>query len=202
MPEDKEPGEVIQPGQTPEKPNVNSEADSWKFQQEAAGTPVSPNAPVSQGSAGQASWTASEFIAHQKNSGWYVMLGVATLLFATLVYVVTGDKVSTAVVIVVAALFGAFAARKPRTLNYGIDSRGINIGSKFYPYELFKSFSVMQDGAFSSIALLPLKRFMPGISIYYPPEQEQEIVSALSNYLPIEERRHDIIDSLMRRLRF
>lgn len=105
-------------------------------------------------------------------------------------------------IVVVAIMFGVFAARQPRVLAYQLDHSGIRIGDKFYPYSEFKSFSVLDEGPVSSILLLPLKRFMPGVSMYYPPEQEEKIVTVIANYLPHEEREPDPLDRLMRKMRF
>jgi hypothetical protein len=94
------------------------------------------------------------------------------------------------------------AARQPQTLKYGINHAGIMVGEKFYPFPDFKSFSIADEEALSSIVLLPMKRFMPGLTIYYPPDQEDEIMTVLSLYLPHETRRVDVVDRLARRLRF
>lgn len=148
-------------------------------------------------------WTASEYIAHHKTPGWFVMVGVATSILAILVYFVSrGDIISTCMMIVVGVVFGVIGGRVPRVLEYSLDDSGIRIGPKFYTYGDFKSFAIQDEGAISSISLLPLKRFMPSISIYYAPEDEEKIIQVLSLGLPIEHREQDALDRLMRRLRF
>jgi hypothetical protein len=87
-------------------------------------------------------------------------------------------------------------------MSYTVDDQGITVDAKFYPYSLFKSFAVMQDEALGYINLLPLKRFMPDISIYYAPDDEQKIFDALANNLPHEQRQEHRVDSLMKRIRF
>jgi hypothetical protein len=49
---------------------------------------------------------------------------------------------------------------------------------------------------------MPLKRFMPPLSLYMDPADEEKIVDVLADYLPVEQREQDPIDKLMRRLRF
>ena len=117
-------------------------------------------------------------------------------------YFITHDIVSSSVIIIVAVLFGVTAAHKPRVLNYRLDSNGLGIGQKFYPYGLFKAFSVVDEGSFSNITFVPLKRFMPGISIYYDPQDEEKIINALTAHLPMEQVSHDTFDRLMRKVRF
>ena len=147
-------------------------------------------------------WTASEFVDHEKNKVWFVQLAAIAAVAATLIYFITQDKITVAVIIIAAGLFGATAHRKPRTLKYRLDSSGIHIANKFYNYDNFKSFSILEEGALSSIQLLPLKRFMPPISLYYPPESEDQVIMMLGSYLPHEIRRRDPIDSLMPKVRF
>jgi hypothetical protein len=148
------------------------------------------------------SWSASEFIAHHKSAGWYGLLGAGTLIVAALVFLTTKDKISTMAVLFVGAIFGISAARKPRTLGYRVDVAGLTIGQKFYAYDQFRSFAVVEEGAFSSIVFMPLKRFMPLITIYYDPKDEKKIVQLLADRLPLAAHKLDMIEQLMRRIRF
>lgn len=148
------------------------------------------------------SWTASEFVEHQKPQGWYLSVVIAAIVLSGVMYVLLRDMVTVIVVAIVAILFGIVGAKKPRTMSYTISVNGIQIGEKTFPYAGFKSFSVIEEGAVDSIQLMPLKRFAPPVSLYFPPEQEQEIFDTLAAYLPHEEKTHDPIDRLMKRLHF
>jgi len=148
------------------------------------------------------SWTASEYISHDKSSGWFIRFGVVAIIAIGLMFVITRDITSVILLSILGIIFAVFAARKPQTLNYGIDNRGLQIGPKLYPMNLFRSFSVIQEGAIRSILLLPLKRFSPAISVYYAPDDEEKIINAFGSVLPHEERKQDPIDKLMLRIRF
>jgi hypothetical protein len=150
----------------------------------------------------QISWTASEYIAHQKSFGWYAVLSLVALGATGITYLVTEDKLSTATILLIAFVFGVYGARKPRVLNYQLDANGLTIARKFYAYGIFRSFAVLDEGAFSSIVFMPLKRFMPLLAVYYAPDDEDKIVQMLMDRLPMEERKHDAIDSLMHKIRF
>lgn len=204
-----QPGDTIKPGQQPVQsqpeppaPQALSEEPSgqsgWTFSSDEPPTQETINNPATP----EVNWTASEYIAHDKGTGWFMGLAAAAGLATVLVYLMTQDIVTVVVVLVVAIVFGAFALRQPRVLSYKIDHLGITIAEKHYPYASFRSFAVQEEGAIDSILLIPLKRFMPGLSIYFPPEQEDQIVGTLGNYLPHEERPPDAIDRLMRRVRF
>jgi hypothetical protein len=171
--------------------------------QQPAETQPMPNLPsASASSEHSVSWSASEFIAHQKTNSWYGLLAAAGAITAVVVYLLTKDIISTVMIVIVVFVLGVFASRKPRTLNYQVDTAGVHIGPKSYPYDDFKSFSVIDEGALSSINLMPLKRFMATISIYYDPQDEDHIVKVLSDYLPFEEGQKDVVDRFMHRIRF
>lgn len=149
------------------------------------------------------SWTASEYIAHQKESGWYLALAGATVLLAAFVYFIThGDIISVGVIVFAGIVFGVYAAKTPKEQHYAIAPTGITVGSKTYGFDQLKTFSITDEGAFSSITFWPLKRFMPAISIYYAPDDEDKIVQVLSNYLPFDSEKRDAVDSFMRKIRF
>ena len=147
-------------------------------------------------------WTASEFIAHDKAAGWYMLLALAAVAGAALVYLLTRDPVNAGVIIVVAIFFGIYGSHKPRQLRYRLDGSGISIGDKRYSYSEFRSFSIFPEAGFSSITLMPLRRFAVPTTLYYALDDEDRIVNLLAANLPIEQRKPDAIDSLMRRVRF
>ncbi|HEY5668315.1 MAG TPA: hypothetical protein VIR03_04085 [Candidatus Saccharimonadales bacterium] len=178
------------------------ETTGWRF----AAEPQHIDATPQPGMGGQVphdvEWTASEFVAHGKGTGWYAALGGVAVVAAALAFFLLHDIVSSIIIVLVAVLLGVAASRQPRVLHYQVNEHGLSMGQKFYPYSEFKSFAVMEEGAFSSIMFMPLKRFMPPISIYYAPEDEDRIVQVLSYYLPMETRTHDAFDRLARRIRF
>jgi hypothetical protein len=148
------------------------------------------------------SWSASEFIAHDKTGGWYLLLGIGAAVVTVLVYVITRNTFSALVIAFACVVFGIFAARKPQTKQYTLDENGIQADDKFYLYENFKSFSVVFDGGMGCIWLRPLRRIVPTVAMYYAPEDEDRIIMMLENFLPMEDREHDVIDRLSRRIRF
>ncbi len=147
-------------------------------------------------------WTASEFIAHDRSPLWYLAVLAGGAALSVLIYFLTKDLLSPVILAMATIIFLVAASRKPRVLEYVVDGNGLEIAGKFYPYSDFRSFGIVHDGAFSNITLMPLKRFMPPISIYYAPEDSEKIVDTLAAFLPMEEYKLDLIDSLIRKLRF
>jgi hypothetical protein len=192
-----EPVQMIAPAKA-EPPQVAAQqpppAQPPVIEDETPETPTSDETAIS--------WTASEFMAHDKSAGWYVALLVGAGVFAAAVYLVTKDVVSTGVVIVAAVILAIYGSHKPQEQQFTVDAQGIGIGSKRYSYDSFKSFAITSEGAFSSLVFMPLKRFAIPLTIYYAPEDEERIVNLLSDQLPLEEHRLDAIDNLMRHIRF
>lgn len=180
---------------------------AWQYAPEGAGVPGAEQfdgmPPQNAGFEEPAiTWTASEFVAHHKTSGWYGLLAVGSVVAAALVWVITKDVVSSVVILLAALAFGFYGSRQPRELQYSLDSKGLRIGQRYYPLSGFRSFSVMQEGAVSSIVFTPFKRFSPLTSAYYDPADEEKIIAILSERLPLEPRKHDPIDRLLWRIRF
>ena len=192
LPPVKEPEPVVPPDPEDEPENEEEEEQDNEFERDPANLPDLP--PVR--------WTASEFISHQKTTVWYVGLGVIAAIMTVFVIVVTHSVISGLVVAFASVVVGIFAARKPETKQYEINDEGIRIGERSYSYDIFKSFSVVEEGAVNSIWLRPLKRLMPTIVMYFEFEDEDEIVDMLENFLPEEDRALDRIDQVSRRFRF
>ncbi len=162
--------------------------------------PVPSGSDFDQG-APHITWTASEYAAHPKSAGWFGLLALGSILVAIAVYLVTSDIVSTVVIATVGIIIGIFAARQPRVLQYALDNYGMHIGEKLYQYDTFKYFSVSDEQGMSYIQLMPLRRFMPPLTVHFDPADEDRIAEVLAAYLPMEEHKPDMVENLSRRLR-
>ena len=148
------------------------------------------------------SWVASEFIAQNKSTGWYLVLGIIAVVAAVLTYLLTKDITATVVIVLAAIIMGVYGARQPRQLQYALNSSGLQIGERYLPLNLFRSFSLVEEGAIDSIIFMPIKRFGQAITVYFDPNDEQRILDLLANRLPMENKTHDSVERLMRRIRF
>lgn len=148
------------------------------------------------------SWSASEFIAHEKGSLWYVALALATTIIAGLVFLITRDLFSLGAVVLAMAAFGVMAHRKPKTVAYSVGPNGLQANGRVYAYANFKSFGLQDEGTFSSLVFMPMKRFMLPLYVYFPPESRDEIINVLSHYIPFSPVQQGAIDKATHRLRF
>ena len=147
-------------------------------------------------------WTASEYVSSPKSLQWYMALATGTLLLTVGIYIWTKDVFSVVAIIIMVTLLGIFGARKPKIIEYKLTSAGIGVATKVYLYKDFRSFSIIDEDAFSSVQFLPLKRFMPLVSIYYDPADEERILDILMAHLPMDERPNGSVEHLARRIRY
>jgi len=148
------------------------------------------------------SWQASEAIHHEKHPLWFVGLIVAAaVLLAASIFLI--KSWTFAVLIVVMALaVGVIGTRPPRVMSYRLSFHSLQVNDKTFSMHDFRAFGVLQEDSLYSIVLLPNKRFMPSVNVYFPAEQGEQIVDVFGASLPMEHVEPDFIDKLSHKLRF
>jgi len=146
-------------------------------------------------------WAAAEYIHEEKNGLWFMIFGiVAAALIALDIFFVKSYTFSALVAVMVIAVI-VFTRRPPNEVQYTLSGdQGLYIGEKLYHYSDFKSFGYIRDGEHNSIMLIPIKRFSPAVSVYFPEEVGEAIVDILGARLPMEDLKLDIIDKIVRKL--
>jgi len=146
-------------------------------------------------------WQAHEYIHHEKNTGWFVVFAIVVVaLMAAAIFLMQSWTFAILVPVMAVALI-VYTRRPPRVLDYTLSSKGLYINDQLYPFSDFKGFGVVRDGEEYSVMLIPVKRFHPGVSVYFPEEQGEAIVDMLGVRLPMQELHLDPIDKLIRKLR-
>jgi hypothetical protein len=202
-----EPGEeplpTPPPGSEPEAatlgPTSIPEPDSpWQFRQTESGA----QGAIPQAQLDDITWASPEFVHHSKGVRWYGMVVAMGLVAAAVDYFVTKDWFSMGVIIFGTVALAAYGARKPREQQYALTRQGLQIGGRLYSFRDFKNFSLTEDGGSASVVFMPLRRFMPALTIHVAPEIEDRVVDFLAAVLPFEEHRGDMVEGLMRRIHF
>lgn len=148
-----------------------------------------------------AQWEASEYIHRSKDAGWVIGFSIIVIaIIAASVYFQAWTF--TALTVAMAIALGVFAFRTPKTKQYVLTHQSLKIDEHEYRLADFKAFGVLAEDAFFSIMLIPVKRFMPAVTMYFAHEDGEKIVGILSTHLPLQEIEPDPIDALMRRLHF
>ncbi len=165
--------------------------------------PPKPTADLLQDNEDGISWNGPEFVSHEKNSEWYGMTVAAAIILGVLIYFVTSrDLVSALTVAIAVMILGFYGLRKPKLINFGLGLDGISIGNKQVVYEEIRAFTAVTEGEYLNITLFPHKRFGPPLGLCYRGQNEDRIVEFLSERLPMEQHKSDIIENFLQRIRF
>ena len=184
-------------------PDRDATSSEWQYtsgqlQQSSATQPTAnPNQDTP-----ELSWSASEFINHEKQPSWYAILALGSIVVAGLMYLVTRDWISAIVVIFLAIVTAIYASAKPKTSHYSITAEGLLVNGQIHSYENFKSFSVIEETGLPFLQLLSRRRFMVPLNIYAPPDQIDKIVDSLTDYIAYDQKHPDFVDRLTKKIRF
>ncbi len=206
---DEVPGGQQQPDKTSETGSaITAEAPQAPPPQSVASAPegeksfFKPDSTSQPSDNERLSWSTSEFHEHEKTASWYLKLALATVIIAAAFYFLTRSLLTPVVIVISGLVIGILGQKKPSQREYDLSNQGIRIGHKLYLYDEFRLFIVTPSSALPEVTLVPAKRFQLPVSLRYTPELEDKVISKLSDYLPFEERRPDLVDSLMQRIKF
>lgn len=146
-------------------------------------------------------WRAQEYVHHDKNPLWYTVFGLVVVVLMVIAIVMIKSLTFAILIPVMAAAIIVYSQRPPRTLDYTLSRHGLHINDILYSFSDFKGFKVIDDGEEYSIALLPIKRFKPSVSVYFPEDAGEAIVDMLSARLPLQAVKLDVFDKIIRKLR-
>ena len=146
-------------------------------------------------------WEASEYLQHNNGTGWYIGFFVVAAVLITFAIILRAWTFIP--VVIVMAIAGIIHVRRPpRVLRYELSDAGLQIGDRLHPYGDYKSFSVIRDGAFFAILLMPAKRFSPSTIVYFDEADGEAIVDAFGTRLPMEHHDLDSLERFLRLIRF
>ena len=147
------------------------------------------------------SWNAPEFTFTNKPSGWYLLLGLFFLVLIGLA-IYTKQYFTIALLVLMNIALVIYARRKPRTLNYTLTTHGVHVGDKAYAFDSFSSFYPITASVQSTTTFIPAKQFGTLVSLPVEDDQENTVEELLGSVLPKVPARNDMIDRLLRTLRF
>lgn len=155
--------------------------------------------PVNQDN--QIHWSAKEYIYREKNRQWFMLFAIVVVAFIAADFLLIKSYTFSVLVVVMAISIIVYSSRPPRAVNYTLsDKYGLYVGEKLYNFSEFKAFGLLQEDEHNSIILIPVKRFAPGVSVYFPKELGEVIVDTLGARLPMEAIKLDFMDEIVRKL--
>ena len=145
-------------------------------------------------------WQSIEYIQHDKSPIWYIgFVSVVIILMAVALWL--GSWTFAVLVPVMAVALMVYSHRPARQLQYALSDKGLYINDQLHPMGEFKSFGVVNEGELHALTLIPVKRFRPSLTVYFPLEVGERLVDFLGSYIPMHEIQPDVFDKIVRKLR-
>lgn len=168
--------------------------------QPAEPQPVNVDQPTQLTAVAPVSWQAKEYLQQDKPPLWYVLFAIVVVVFVGVALWLQAWTFAVLVPIMAAAL-AVYAHRPPRIVTYSVSEKGLTINDQLHPMGEFKSFGVLPDSELHSLMLVPVKRFRPGVTLYFPEEVGEPLVDMLGAYLPMQDLHVDMVDKVIHKLR-
>lgn len=168
--------------------------------QETEQTPQLPDGPSQLPPVEPVQWQAPEYAQHDKSPIWYVGFAVVVIVLMAAAILLMRSPTFAVLIPVMAAALMVYTHRPPRELTYVLSEKGLYINDQLHPLGEFKSFGVVHDGVQNSLVLIPVKRFRPSLTVYFPAEVGERVVDLLGAYLPMRDIELDAFDKIVRKL--
>ena len=136
-------------------------------------------------------WSALEYEERDRSPDWFWALGIIVVT-SSIAAIIFGNYFFAALLVLSGVLLGFLAIKKPETILYEINNKGVKIKSHLYLYENIKSFWVQIDTASDSklkptLFIKTERVFIPVISIPIDYNMADDIHTVLTGKGVIEE---------------
>ena len=146
-------------------------------------------------------WQAAEFEVPTRDWRWHAIFSlVVVLLVGYAIY--TRQWILLATILVVGGLLFFSNRIRPRQMTYKIDSSGLGINDKIYPFEQLKNYWFHAKEGRTYLNFVSTSKFMPTITIRMNSDHQENLKSVLSRILPMSDNSgEDWIDKINRWLK-
>jgi len=147
-------------------------------------------------------WTAFEYKQKQHRPDWFIAISVIAV--ALIITAVINNNILFAIFIALGVFtLLMYAARKPQSIQFEINEKGVLIGEVIYPYKKLKSFFIRKKLDEAYLILESEGLITPHITIPLSDNIAiEEIYEFLSEYLKEEEHTESVAEIVMDRLGF
>ncbi len=146
-------------------------------------------------------WKAPEFTHHKKNKRWY-MYAIGITATAVVLSIISGSGLTALVFGLSGAIVLFTAEHKPRDINFSITPMGVSAGEKHYDFSHLDSFWVHYTPDVQELSFKSKKMLSPFIKIPLGEQDPIHVRTMLSSYLPEERQEEELIDMILRRIKF
>jgi hypothetical protein len=157
--------------------------------------------PARPGETAPVQWQAPEYIQTPRSPLWFVGFWLCVILLMAIAAFLIKSWSFAILVPAMAAALMIYSHRPPRQLNYVLSGKGLYINDKLHPMNEFRTFGILQEESLPALMLIPMKRFRPGLTVYFPADQGEAIVDLLGARIPMQDLHLDAFDRVVRKLR-
>ena len=141
-------------------------------------------------------WSALEYEEKERSQDWFWALGIIVVT-GSIASIIFENYFFALLLIIAGLLLGFFALKKPDIVTYELNSKGLQIHNRLYPYESIKAFWIQADFTPGS-NVKPLffvhseRAIMPVLTIPISMEIAEDIHSIMSgkNIAEVEMKEH------------
>jgi hypothetical protein len=141
-------------------------------------------------------WSALEYEEKDRSQDWFWALGIIVIT-SSIASIIFGNYFFAALLIISGLLLGYFAMKNPEIVTYELNTKGLKIHSRVYPYENIKSFWI-QLGTSPEVNIKPIlfvhteRAFLPELAIPINHEVAEDIYSIMTsqNIPEVEMKEH------------
>jgi hypothetical protein len=180
----------------PEVPVTPSEEVSDEAPKATAEQQTRPPLPAQE----PVQWQAPEYLHHEKNPLWYIGFGVVVIVLTVAAIFLIQSWTFAILIPVMAAALIAYSHRPPRVMDYVLSGKGLYINDTLHPFAEFKGFGVIHEETEYSVVFIPVRRFRPSLTVYFPEDKGEAIVDLLGVRLPMQPLKLDAFDKIVRYL--
>jgi len=144
------------------------------------------------------SWQATEGVSAARGGIWYIAFAIVVIGLMSLAIFAFKSVTFAVLLLVMAVAVIVLSNKPPRIINYAISPKGVYVIDKLHDFSEFRAFGVSQETGYHSIILLPVKRFSPGLTLYFNEQDGERIVDLLGARLPLQEVKPDSLEKFIR----
>ena len=147
------------------------------------------------------SWDAPEHIHTEKTNDWYWAVGIIAITAAALAFIFNSIIFGIFIIVATFAMI-VHASKKPKTVHYEVNDRGIVVDSILYPFLTLESFWIDAHEVPSKLLVKSHKTFMPFLSIYIEEVDPEKVRDILLNYIAETEHKEPLSQKILERFGF
>ncbi len=147
-------------------------------------------------------WEAPEFEYREKTADWFWIVGIATITLIILAFFFK-NMLWGILATVGGFSISLYGAKKPATVKFKIDPKGIRVGDRMFEYENLESFWINYDPPQKKELIVKSKKtFMPYTKIMLRSEDPEKIRGYLLQFLDEEKIEESLTQTIMEIMKF